>query len=332
MWSPHSGLIIRRATSEDGELVAGMCARLSVDEGSREPALFTSEDFRRHGFGPAPLFRCLIAELSGQPAGYVLYCREYDTDHLCRCVYMADLYVEKAARRRGIGHDLMAAAAEDGRQWQAPLMIWTALRHNAGARAFYRQVGHEQSDLVECIAEQAQFRALVNEAQGQPSSIRLRKAAAADCRAIAGFLAGLYEEVKRPAPDDIEGKLRRDGFGAEPAFTAILAETTQGEAIGYALYWLTYMTQSASIGALLSDLYVAPAWRRRGVARALIAATAKATSDAGGNSVIWAVDAGNERGRAFYRTISREASETVICGCDHEEFALLAGRAAGWRR
>jgi len=193
-------------------------------------------------------------------------------------------------------------------------------------------VGHEHSDLVECIAEQAQFRALINEAIAPPSSIRLRPAAAADCQAIAGFLASLYEEVNRPAPDDIEGKLRRDGFGVEPAFAAILAETDHGEAIGYALYWLTYMTQSASKGALLSDLYVAPAWRRRGVARALIAATAKATADTGGNSVIWAVDAGNERGRAFYRTISTEASETVICGCNHEEFALLAGRAAGWRR
>jgi GNAT superfamily N-acetyltransferase len=242
-----------------------MCARLSVDEGSREPSLFTPDDFRRHGFGPAPLFRCLIAELSGRPAGYLLYCREYDTDHLCRCIYMADLYVEKAARRRGIGHDLMAAAADDGRQWEAPLMIWTALRHNAEARAFYRRVGHEQSDLVECIAERAQFRALVNEAIAPPSSIRLRPAAAKDYQAIAGFLAGLYLEVNRPAPDDIEGKLRRDGFGAEPAFTAILAETTRGEAIGYALNWLTYMTQSASTGALLSDLYVAPAWRRRGV-------------------------------------------------------------------
>lgn len=309
-----------------------MCGRLSVDEGSREPNLFTPEDFRRRGFGPAPLFRCLIAELSDLPAGYVLYCREYDTDHLCRCIYMADLYVEKAARRRGIGHDLMAAAADDGQQWEAPLMIWTALRHNAEARAFYRQVGHEQSDLVECIAEQAQFRALVNEAIAPPSSIRLRPAAAKDCQAIAGFLAGLYLEVNRPAPDDIEGKLRRDGFGAEPAFTAILAETDRGEAIGYALYWPTYMTQSASTGALLSDLHVAPAWRRRGVARALIAATAKATADAGGNSVIWAVDAGNERGRAFYRTISTEASETVICGCDPLEFAKLAEAAAGWRR
>ncbi len=159
---------------------------------------------------------------------------------------------------------------------------------------------------MECIAEKAQFRALVNEAQAAPSTIRLRPAVAADCRTIAGFLASLYREVNRPAPDDVEGKLRRDGFGAEPAFTAIIAEAQDGEPIGYALYWLTYMTQSAATGALLSDLYVAAAWRRRGVARALIAATAKATADAGGNS--------------------------VICGCDFQEVALLAGRAAGWRR
>jgi hypothetical protein len=68
------------------------------------------------------------------------------------------------------------------------------------------------------------------------------------------------------------------------------------------------------------------------VARALIAATSRATAGVGGNSVIWAVDADNDPGRAFYRTISTEASETVVCGCDFQEFALLAGRAAGWRR
>jgi GNAT superfamily N-acetyltransferase len=332
MWSPHPDLIIRRALPGDGELVAAMCAQLGIDEGSRDPTLFAAADFRRAGFGAKPLFRCLIAELSGKPVGYVLYCREYDTDHLCRCIYMADLYVEKAARGQGIGHDLMAAMADDGRQWQAPLAIWTALRHNVTARAYYRTVGHEQSDLVECIAEAAQFQALVTEAQTPPASIRLRPAVAADCPAIAGFLNGLYREVHRTAPDDVEGKLRRDGFGAEPAFTAIIAEADGGEPIGYALYWLTYITQSASSGGLLSDLYVAPAWRRRGVARALIAETARATAGAGGRYVIWAVDADNRRGRAFYRSISTEASETVVCGCDFQEFALLADRAAGWRR
>ncbi len=134
MWCPRPDLVCRRAEPDDGELVAAMCAQLSKDEGSSDPTLFTAADFRRHGFGAKPLFRCLIAGLKGSPVGYVLYCREYDTDHLCRCVYMADLYVEKAARRRGIGHDLMAAMADDGRQWQAPLAIWTALRHNAAAR------------------------------------------------------------------------------------------------------------------------------------------------------------------------------------------------------
>jgi GNAT superfamily N-acetyltransferase len=331
-WSPHPDLLLRRARPADGELVAAMAARLSEDEGSTEPTYFTAEDFRRHGFGTAPLFRCLIAELSGAPAGYVLYCREYDTDHLCRSLYMADLYVEKAARRRGIGHDLMAAMADDGRLWDAPLATWTALRHNVAARDFYRDIGHEQSGLVECIAETVQFRALVAEAESPPSAICLRPAVASDCPVLAAFLAGLYREVHRPPPADIEGKLRRDGFGAEPAYAALIAETMDGAPIGYALYWLTYITQSAMTGALLSDLYVVPDWRRRGVARALIAATARAASDTGGGYVIWAVDAENEHGRAFYRTIATEAAETVVYGCDLREFARLADRAAGWRR
>jgi ribosomal protein S18 acetylase RimI-like enzyme len=273
-----------------------------------------------------------VAELSGAPAGYVLHCPDYDTDHLCRGIYMADLYVEKAARGRGIGPVLMAAAADDGRQDGAEVMTWRAFRHNTPALDLYRRIGHENGDLIEYVAEDEQFQALATAAERPAVAVRLRPARPGDCPALAGFLGALFREIGRPPVQDMEGKLRRDGFGAEPAFAAVIAETAEHVPIGYALFWQTYTTESAMSGGLLSDLYVVPAWRRRGAARALMAAAARASAEAGGEFLVWAVDAGNIQARAFYRTLSREAPEQVVCGCDVRQFARLADDARTWRR
>jgi ribosomal protein S18 acetylase RimI-like enzyme len=331
MWFPKTELLLRPAVAGDGELIAAMCARLSEDEDSPRASRFTAGIFRRDGFGKRPLFRCIIAELSGKPVGYELHCPDYDTDLLCRGVYMADLYVEKAARGRGLGRILMAAAADDARHSGAAVMTWTAFRRNTPALALYRRVGHEVSDLIEFIAEGEQFRALA--AAAEPAgAFRLRPARAEDCAVLAGFLAALFGEVGRQPVDDMEGKLRRDGFGADPAFAAVIAETPEHIPIGYALLWQSYDTESAMSGGLLSDLYVVAAWRRRGTARALMAEAARQTAAAGGGFLVWAVDAGNDRAQAFYRTLSRETPESVVCACDLRQFAQLADEGRTWRR
>jgi ribosomal protein S18 acetylase RimI-like enzyme len=331
MWSPAPDLHLRFATPADGELIAAMAAALSRDEGSPRASQFSAATFRRDGFGAAPKFRCVIAEISGRPAGYELHCPDYDTDHVCRGIYLADLYVEKTARGRGIGRALMATAADDGRQRGAAVMAWTAMRHNTPALTLYRRVGHENHDLVEYVAEGAQFRELAA-AAAPAGAFRLRTARAEDCATLAGFLATLQGDLGRPPVADIEGKLRRDGFGADPAFAALIAETPEGVPIGYALFWQSYVTETEMTGGLLSDLYVQPDWRRRGVARALMAASAGASAAAGGAFLVWAVDAGNTHARAFYRTLSREVPENVIFTCDASEFAALAEAARPWRR
>ena len=331
MWFPQPQLLLRFATTGDGDLVAGMCAQLSKDEGSPRTSRFSAQVFRRDGFGPKPKFRCIIAETSGKPVGYVLHCPDYDTDHLCRGIYMADLYVEKTARGRGIGRALMAAAADDGRQSGAAVMTWTAFRFNEPALVLYRRVGHEASDLVEYVADGAQFRDLAA-LKLQSNAIRLRPARAADCTVLAEFLAELQRTVGRPPVAGLAEKLRRDGFGPDPAFAALIAETAEGVPIGYALFWQSYVTETEMTGGLLSDLYVEPAWRRQGVARALLAAAARTSADAGGEFLVWAVDADNNRAREFYRRLSREVPENVICSCDPAEFARLADDARTWRR
>jgi len=227
MWSSQPQLLLRFATPGDGDLIAAMCAQLSKDEGSPRASRFSAEVFRRDGFGDAPKFRCIIAEISGGPVGYVLHCPDYDTDHLCRGIYMADLYVEKTARGRGIGRALMAAAADDGRQSGAAVMTWTAFRFNEPALVLYRRVGHEASDLIEYVAEGAQFRDLAAVADRQSDVFHLRPTRAEDCAVLAEFLAALQHDVGRPPMQGLTEKLRRDGFGPDPAFAAIIAESPE---------------------------------------------------------------------------------------------------------
>jgi GNAT superfamily N-acetyltransferase len=316
---------IRPALSADGARVAEMCAALSVAEGNDAQPRLTAADFRRDGFGPAPAFACLIAEDQGTAAGYALYCRDYDTDHLCRSVYLADLYVETAARGRGIGRALMAAAAQAGRARGARLMMWGVLRSNRPARRFYAAVGEESGDQIECWVGGDGFRRLAASA-GSADGLRLRLATAADSPLLARFLAALLAEIDLPQGPDATARLRADGFGPDPAFAAVIAERA-GEPVGYALFWPTYDTETAGRGGWLSDLYVTPEARGSGVAMRLMADIARRTAAAGGSYLVWLVHESNRAARAFYSRFAEEWHDGLVCICAGERFAALADSA-----
>jgi len=322
---PTAPFRIRHATPADGEHVAAMCAALTAEEAVGGVSRFTAEIFRRDGFGLRPAFACLIAETAGRAVGYALYCDDYDTDHLCRSIHLADLYVETAARGRGIGHALMAAVARAGRESGAHLMMWNVLKTNLPARRFYATVGEEIDDQVETLALGAEFDRLA--AAAVPADgITLRTATAADCPLLSHFLNGLFVEIGLEQQLDAAARFSADGFGPDPAFTAVIAEHG-GVPAGYALFWPTYHTESAARGGWLSDLYMLPQARRRGIARRLIAEVATRTAAQGGRYLVWLVDADNERARAFYRTFSTEWPNSIPCVCAGERFQALAESA-----
>jgi GNAT superfamily N-acetyltransferase len=316
---------IRPATPDDGERVAAMCAGLSAEEGLGIESRFTGEAFRRDGFGPQPAFACLIAETAGQPVGYALYCHDYDTDRLCRSIYLADLYVEKAARRRGLGRALMAACAAAGRRQGAQVMMWSVLKGNAAARAFYAGIGEEIDDQIETGLIGPAFRRLVETGLGAADTT-LRTATAADCPTVARLLAAMLDDIGLPRADGAAERLRADGFGRAPCFTVVIAERA-GRAIGYALFWPTYDTEAARRGGWLSDLYVVADERRNGLAGALMTEVARRTAAAGGSYLVWLVHAENARARAFYCTIAEEWLDGLPCICQGERFRALAARA-----
>lgn len=325
MTQPEPTARIRPTTPADGEAVAAMCAALGAAEGQGITCHFTPDAFRRDGFGDDPAFACLIAELDGRPMGYALYCLDYDTDRMCRSVYLSDLYVESAARRRGVGRALMAAVAAAGRRQGARLMMWNVLRSNAPARRFYATVGEEIPDQIESvIAGDAFDRLLAQHPSGK--ELTLRTGAAEDCSQVERFLTDMLDDIGLPRKQDISQSLRADGFGAKPAFTFVMAELA-GRPVGYALFWPTYDTETASRGGWLSDLFVAPEARRHGVALQLMAELARRTAARGGRYLVWLVHAHNHGARAFYRRIGEEWPEGIACICDEERFEKLADEA-----
>jgi ribosomal protein S18 acetylase RimI-like enzyme len=156
---PTRPIVVRPARPEDAEAVTAMTAQLSEDEGGQAPS-FSSEAFRRDGFGHDPAFECLVAELEGKPCGYVLTTPHYDTDSACRGVYVCDLFVERGVRRLGIGRKLMVAVAEAAAARGGSYLVWAVRRHNDTARLFYGAVGHELSDVLLCCADGEAFDAL----------------------------------------------------------------------------------------------------------------------------------------------------------------------------
>ena len=68
--------------------------------------------------------------------------------------------------------------------------------------------------------------------------------------------------------------LARDGFGKDPQFAAVIAERA-GAPVGFALYTYNYSVWTAARGIFIEDIWVVPAERRGGVARALMAALAR---------------------------------------------------------
>ena len=150
-------------------------------------------------------------------------------------------------------------------------------------------------------------------------SIRIRFATADDCGLILDFIRelALYEK----APEAVvatEAQLRKHGFGARPAFEAIIAEV-DGEPAGMALFHARFSTWLGTPTLFLEDLVVREAARRSGVGRRLMARLASIALERGWGRIDFHVLDWNPA-RSFYQKL----------GFQHGEEWLRYGAAKGW--
>jgi len=136
--------------------------------------------------------------------------------------------------------------------------------------------------------------------------LNIRSATAND----AALLKKLIEELaefERLSHEVIitEDDLRRDGFGAQPKFRAMIAEWNE-EPAGYAFIYTTYSTFKGSAGIFLEDLFVRPQFRGKGIGKALLAEVARIAREEKCYGVRWEVLDWNQPAIDFYQSLGAE--------------------------
>ena len=94
----------------------------------------------------------------------------------------------------------------------------------------------------------------------------------------------------------------RELFGDKPVIEAIVA-LVDNEPQGFALYFRNYSTFLARRGLYLEDLYVRPAFRQRGIGRALLLHLARTAVARGCGRFEWSVLDWNAPAIEFYERL-----------------------------
>lgn len=142
-------LTIREASPEDVPEMLAFIRELAEYEREPESAVATAEDLLRDGFGPQPVFQCLIAEWTEdnvtKPAGMALYFHFYSTWRGNAGIHLEDLFVRPQFRRKGIARALFARLAQIALS-RGDRFQWHVLDWNQMAIDFYQQMGAHMLD------------------------------------------------------------------------------------------------------------------------------------------------------------------------------------------
>jgi GNAT superfamily N-acetyltransferase len=123
-----------------------------------------------------------------------------------------------------------------------------------------------------------------------------------------------------------EAGLRAALFGAKPAAEVVLG-WEGSEPVAFALFFHNFSTFLGRKGLYLEDLFVRPAFRRRGYGRALLVQLARIAVERGCGRFEWAVLDWNAPAIGFYEslgaTVMRDWRITRVTGPGLEKLAAL---------
>ena len=137
---------IRNATQADVPEILAFIRALAAFEREPDAVTATEEGLLRDGFGPNPIYFCLIAEQDGRPAGFALYFFNYSTWMGRPGIYLEDLFVYPEFRGLGIGKALLQQVAAIAAQKGCLRLQWEVLDWNTTAIDFYKAMGAEFLD------------------------------------------------------------------------------------------------------------------------------------------------------------------------------------------
>jgi GNAT superfamily N-acetyltransferase len=134
-------ITIRPAAVDDVPTILSFIRQLAEYERLLDRVVATEDRLRETVFGPHPAAEVLLAFDGERPVGFALFFHNYSTFLAQRGVYLEDLFVEPAARGRGVGKLLLTAVARLALERGCGRFEWAVLDWNEPAIGFYRRMG-----------------------------------------------------------------------------------------------------------------------------------------------------------------------------------------------
>jgi len=136
--------LIRRARPGDETEIVAMIRELAEFERAADECTVTESQIGTALFGDDPVGFCHIAEVDGQAAAMALWFRNFSTWDGVAGVYLEDLFVRPAFRRRGLARTMLATLARECVDNGYSRLSWAVLDWNVNAIALYDAVGGKQ--------------------------------------------------------------------------------------------------------------------------------------------------------------------------------------------
>ena len=135
-----NSLVFRDAEPQDAELILDYIRELAEFERLSHECVADTALLRRFLFEDKRAL-AIMAEWDGAPAGFALYFFNFSTFLGRPGLYLEDLFVRPAYRRKGIAKSLFQALARKAVAEDCGRFEWSVLDWNVNAIAFYRGLG-----------------------------------------------------------------------------------------------------------------------------------------------------------------------------------------------
>ncbi|RPI27215.1 MAG: GNAT family N-acetyltransferase [Acidobacteria bacterium] len=163
---PH-GLTIRPAVPSDTALILSFIRQLAEYERLADQVEATEAELHKWLFCDQPVARVLIAEYSGEAAGFALFFHNFSTFLSKPGIFLEDLYVRPSSRGKGIGKALLTELVKLAHQEGCGRVEWAVLDWNAPAIDFYKSLGaRPMSDWTIFRLDRAGIKALAEGDEG----------------------------------------------------------------------------------------------------------------------------------------------------------------------
>ena len=137
---------ISPATRDDVPTILSFIRELAEYEKLLDRVSASEQKLHDTLFGPRPYAEVLTGRLDGRAVGYALFFHSYSTFLARPGIYLEDVYVQPAARGRGVGKALLREVARVARDRDCGRIEWSVLNWNKPSIDFYLSLGAAPMD------------------------------------------------------------------------------------------------------------------------------------------------------------------------------------------